>query len=92
MRPEDGNARASLPRVRPGAATGMLQADRPNLTGCPSHSTQVPHLYVDEVVDVVQLEQQVLFRLGHVGPPLARLLKPSRSKTPGSLKPMGAQW
>ena len=44
----------------------------------------------EEVVDVVQREQQVLDGLGHVGPPPARLLKPSRSKTSGSLKLVGA--
>ena len=69
----------------------MLQADHPNLTGNPSHSTLVPHLYDEDIVDAVQLEQLVLFWLGHVGPPLARLLKPSKSKTSGSLELAGAK-
>ena len=50
---QSGSARASLPRVRPGAATGMLLADHPNLTGSPSHGTRVPHLYDEDIVDAL---------------------------------------
>ena len=53
MLPQSGSARASLPRVRPGAATGMLLADHPNLTGSPSHGTRVPHLYDEDIVDAL---------------------------------------
>ena len=54
-----------LPRVRPGAATRMLQADHPNLTGRPSHSTRVPHSYDEDIVDA--LKTMCIVQVGPAG-------------------------